>query len=409
MAEGPPILADRPRLLFLSQTLPFPPDGGVKVRTFHILRQLARTFDITALCFARRGTTTINGGVAGLSEFARVEAFPIPQEHGRLRWLADHCRSLLHQQVYTHYVYQSPAFGRRLIGLLREPWAMVHADSLDLAGYLPLISHAPIACTHHDIQSVLLRRRAAVTPAGPQRWYLQHQAMLMQMEERYWAPKVALNVVVSEVDAALIRERAPSASIAVIPNGVDTAYFSPTEARGTRIVFVGGSDWFPNRDGMLWFVHDILPLLRRARPEARVCWVGRIAPELRARVGALGVETPGHVDDVRPFLRDAACVIVPLRVGGGTRIKILDAWAMGRPVVSTTIGAEGLDGSDDVSLLLRDSTDAFATAVLAVLDDPGRAARLGAAGRLLVESRYGWEQIGERMRTLYTALGPEPR
>ncbi len=400
-------LADKPRLLFLSQTLPFPPDGGVKVRTFHILQELARAFDITALCFARRETTALERGVAGLSPLARVEAFPIPQEHDRLRWLGDHARSVLQRRVYTRYVYESAAFRRKLTQWLQEPWALVHADSLDLAGYFPLITQAPLACTHHDIQSGLLRRRAGFTPFGPRRWYLQHQAALMQAEERRWAPAVALNVVVSELDAATIRWESPMAPIAVVPNGVDTTFFAPAPGRGSAVVFVGGSDWFPNRDGMLWFAREILPLVRRERPELPVRWVGRVTEDVRRLAASLGVETTGHVEDVRPFLREAACVIAPLRVGGGTRIKILDAWAIGRPIVSTTIGAEGLSCSDGAELLLRDTPGDFAAALLAVLNDATLATRLGAAGRQLAESSYRWEHIGAQLRALYLSISGE--
>lgn len=401
MQLGP---ADRPRLLFLSQTLPYPPDSGVKVRTYHILRELSEAFDITALCFSRRSTTVIAQGLRALTEFARVEALPIPQEYDQLRWFRDHAASLLGNRVYTHFAYESVGYRARLKALLAEPWSMVHADSLDLAGYFPLVSHIPLACTHHDIQSVLLGRRAACTPAGPCRWYIGHQATLMQAEEDRWAPVVAMNIAVSEIDAAELRRRNPSAKVSVISNGVDTTFFQPASEPGSTIAFVGGSDWFPNRDGMLWFAREILPLIRRNRPDIRVCWVGRVSDEVRDTASQLGVETTGHVDDVRPFLRQAACVIAPLRVGGGTRIKILDAWAMACPVVATTIAAEGLDGVDGTSLLVRDAADDFGTAVLAVMEDAALAQRLGAAGRELVEARYGWNRIGARLRDLYMVI-----
>ena len=161
--------ATRPKLLFLSQVLPFPPDGGVKIRTFNILRLLARTFDITALCFYRSKGGLLNTDVAsalrGLELLARVEAFPIPQDQSRSRLLWDHIRSVLNRRAYTVFSYQSREFEERLRGLLlAEHFDLVHADSLDLSYYFPLLRGVPLACTHHDAQSALLARRA--TPRG---------------------------------------------------------------------------------------------------------------------------------------------------------------------------------------------------------------------------------------------------
>ncbi len=391
----------RPRLLFLSQTLPFPPDSGVKVRTYHILRELAQAFDITALCFSRRATTSPAEGVAGLRDFAQVETFSIPQEYSAARRLTDHFQSVLTRQVYTRTTYEAAPFRARLRALLTEPWALVHADSLDLSGYFPLVRSAPLVCTHHDIQSLLLTRRAACTGTGFRRWYLQHQADLMRREEQDWARRVALNLVVSETDAEALRRISPAAPVAVVPNGVDTRYFKPSGGAGTGIVFVGGSDWFPNQDGMLWFGQEILPRIRKVRPDVSVQWVGRVSGAIRRVASTLGIGTPGHVPDVRPYLREAACVVAPLRVGGGTRIKILDAWAMGKAVVSTALGAEGLGARDGHCLLLRDGPAEFGEAVVALLAHPGLARRLGAAGRERVVAEFGWDRIGERLRDHY--------
>ena len=173
--------APRPRLLFLSQTLPYPPDGGVKIRTYNILKILAGAYDVTALCFyrAQNGVLTrpVEECVTALSDFGRIEAFPIPQEHSRLRLLADHARSVLTRRSYTVASYESAAYRRRLEELLdAENFDLVHADSLDLSGYFPPTEARglPIACTHHDVQSSLLSRRAD-QEHGWRRAYIRHQ------------------------------------------------------------------------------------------------------------------------------------------------------------------------------------------------------------------------------------------
>jgi len=172
----------RPRLLFLCQTLPFPPDGGVHIRSYNILRLLSQAFDVTALCFYRRATRPtpehVNASIAGLKELADVDAFPIPQEHSRARLIWDHFRSVVIRVPYTRYVYESASFSKRLHSLLeREQFDLVHVDSLDLSMYLPALDGIPVVCTHHNIESDLLRRRARTESSPVMRRYLVSMAI----------------------------------------------------------------------------------------------------------------------------------------------------------------------------------------------------------------------------------------
>jgi glycosyltransferase involved in cell wall biosynthesis len=403
-------LSDRPRLLFLCQTLPFPPDGGVWIRTFHVLRLLSRAFDVTALCFERAGTSggtsDLANSLAALSRLARVEVFALPQRHSRLRYLWDHARSLARGRVYTTYLYDSRAFRRRLAELrAANAFDLVHADSLDLATYLPDCEGLPVACVHHDVESTLLERRAALERGRLRRAYLAHQARLMGRVERHWCERVALNVAVSERDAALLKQKAPRARVAVVPNGVDTEAFHPGGAPGAGVAFVGGTNPFPNRDALDFFCEQILPHLRRARPGLPVRWIGRAtSAQQRSYRERYGVLLTGYAEDVRPAMREAACHVVPMRVGGGTRLKILNSWAMGKPVVSTALGCEGLAAEDGENLLIRDDPEEFAAAVLEVLDHDRLRSSLGAHGRATVERLYGWDVIGQRMTEAYRAV-----
>jgi len=400
----------RPSLLFLSQTLPYPPDGGVKIRTFHVLRLLAASFDVTALCFYRskrgRAHQDVEGAVRALNRLARVEAFPIPQEHSRGRLMWDHMRSLLTRHVYTNYVFESSEFRRRLGALLAaRSFDLVHIDSLDLSGYLPMLEGLPVVCVHHDAQSVLLQRRAEHEDAAWRRAYVRYQATLMAREEQWACERVALNVTVSEIDRGTLVARAPRGRFVAIQNGVDLDAFRPAAGRDEGILFVGGTTWLPNRDAMNHFCNDILPLIRGAGERASVRWVGRALEEEKKHYQRrYGVELTGYVTDTRPYVQDAACCVVPLRVGGGTRIKILDAWAMGKAVVSTSIGCEGLAAVDGQNILIRDTPAAFAAAVCAVLGDGDLRQRLGRGGRTTVEQQYGWEAIGAGMVSEYQAL-----
>jgi len=405
-------VSGRPRLLFLCQTLPFPPDGGVWIRTYHVLRLLAAEFDITALCFERasmpgaRAAHDRAAACAALGRFAHVEVFSIPQRHSRARYACDHLRSIVSQRVYTTYLYQSPSFARRLNQILDAGAIdLIHMDSLDLAGYLPACRGVPVVCVHHDVTSLQLGRRADVERAAWRRVYLRHQARLMEQSEREWCERVALNVVVSQHDRALVERIAPAAHVAVVPNGVDTEEFQPSARSGSGVAYVGSLTWFPNRDALDFFSGEILPHLRAACPRVPVRWVGSASPAEQRHYGdAYGVEITGYVADVRPFMRDAACHIVPLRTGGGTRVKILNSWAMGRPVVTTSIGCEGLDAIDGDNVLIRDDPRAFAEAVVAVLEDEVLRRRLSRAGRATAEQLYSWDRIGEQLIEIYLTL-----
>lgn len=408
---------NRPRLLFLCQTLPYPPVNGVLIRTYNVLRILARTFDVTALCFFRKeshGTEhEVRESVEALQKLARIKVFPIPQEHSRTRLITDHCRSLMAQRAYTIYTYESSEFRKELRSRLREEsFDLVHVDSLDLAGYLPLLAHLPVVCVHHNVESRLLQRRAETT-GGLLGLYIAAQAHLTEREERKWCPRLNLNIAVSQPDKNLFAQIAPSARFTVVPNGVDTSRLRPGNEEEEGIVFVGSHGWQPNRDAMEYFCSEVLPILRARGITTPVTWIGRASPKVvREYAERYGVTLSGFVEDFRPLVQRAACYVAPLRAGGGTRLKILDAWAMGKAVVSTAVGCEGLDARDGHNILIRDSAEDFATAVERVLQDSTLRTSLGVSGRRTAEDFYDWEIIGKEMlreyRTLVANSGPTP-
>ncbi len=405
-------MSGRLELLFLCQTLPFPPDGGVWIRSYHVLRLLAETFDVTALCFERTGgyreryPTAVEDGVRALGRFGDVQAFPVPQSRSRLRLVWDHLRSTARRRVYTHYLYESAPFRSRLEQLLgSKRFDLVHCDSLDLAAYLPACGGIPIACVHHNLESDFLRRRARAQRSWIRRRYVDFQAGLTEELERAWASRVGVNVMVSESDRERLRAIAPEAHSVVVPNGVDVHEFRPEPGQERGATYVGGIDWFPNQDALDFFCEDILPELRAVEGAMPVRWVGSASPvQQRYYRERYGVEVTGYVEDVKPFMRDSSCNIVPLRVGGGTRLKILHSWAMGKAVVSTTIGAEGLEAVDGENILIRDDPRAFAEAIVRVERDADLRRRLGQAARRTAETRYSWNVVGAHMRDEYLRL-----
>jgi glycosyltransferase involved in cell wall biosynthesis len=385
---------------------PFPPDGGAEIRSYHLMRLLAEHYEVTALCLWRAGDSATGAAarISGLNEIPGVKAIGFPRVHGVARSVLSHARSLATSRVYTTYTVYSPTYRAELERLLAaNQFDIIHVDSLDLAAYLPLLPLERVVCGHHNIESSLLRRRASAERSRIRRGYIRYQAKLMEVAERRWCPVVALNVMVSSADAHTMERLAPGSQTVVVPNGVDTSTYVPAQSERHGLVFVGGTSWFPNRDALSYFAFEILPRIRE-RMDVPVVWVGHADRASRAIAQRAGITMTGFVSDIRPYVHASACFIVPLRVGGGTRLKILDAWAMGSAVVSTSIGCEGLDAVDGLNIQIRDDPEGFATAVAEVLDDPTLRETLGQSGRRTAEVTYSWDVIGRDMIPRYTRV-----
>ena len=402
----------RPRLLFLSHQLPEPPDSGAAIRTHNVLRILARRYDVTALCFWRETASEAAGSPAEraerLSAYGAVEAFAIPAAGNRLRAAWDHARSLVRGNPWVWFLYDSSQFMNRLRALLRkERFSLVHMDSMDLVRYLPILGRVPVVCVHHNVESSLLQRRAEAESSAVARAYLRHQAKLLRQKEECWCPRVALNVVVSEEDRTQLESIAPDARFVVLPNGVDVHRYAPTDAPQEGLAFIGSTSWFPNRDALEFFRSQILPDLHRRGDRPTVNWVGHTSDAEKRRFEGEGLILTGYVEDERPWMTRAACFVVPLRVGGGTRLKILNAWSMGKAVVSTSRGCEGLDARHGENILIADGAEAFADAVWSVLHDRVLRSRLESGARATAVERYSWDVIGRQMLETYESVESE--
>ena len=398
----------RPTLLYISHRLPYPTHNGQSVRSYNVLRILAARYRIVALCFdvsdPSRPAMPLSERIGHLAQFGSFEVFPIPQDANPLRRLVDHARSVVAREVFTHFMYDSPEFHRALRQTLAShEFDLVHVESMDLARWLPLLHGLPVVCTHHNVESALLQRRAQAE-SGWRKAYIALQSRLEEQAERHWLPRVALNVAVSNEDEQTFRRIAPAGRYCVVPNGVDTDYYRPRTGEHNGVVFVGGLNWFPNRDALEWFVAEILGPLRKLVPGVRVRWIGSATESQQAAFAAHGVEVTGFVDDIRAAVTSAACFIAPLRVGGGTRLKLLEAMAMGMAIVSTRVGAEGLAVTHERNILFADEPAAFAAQVCRVLNDPALRASLGLAARETALQTYSWPVVGRQLGEHYASL-----
>ena len=397
----------KPKLLFLSQSLPYPPDGGVQIRTYNVLRILSEHFSIHLLCFYRSAVARdVAHSVKELRSIVdSIDVFPIPQEQSKARLVLDHLSSLCTRRPYTYWAHRSPAFANAVDQLLKKyRFDLVHFDSLDLSYYLKVVKDVPVACTHHNVESELLRRRSHVEKNTLRRSYFRIQSQLLKQEEARHCGRMAVNLVCSEADSEALKSIAPDASILVVPNGVDTAQYRPAKPQQHGIVFVGGLTWYPNHDALEFFISDIQPMLRKGGGDPHVTWVGRATAEQRSRYQEFGVSLTGYVDSIAPFVERAKCFVVPLRIGGGTRLKVLNAWAMGKAIVSTSVGCEGLGAIDGYNILVRDTPEDFANAVEEVLKNDKLREHLERNARETAVSRFDWRVIGGRLIDCYSRL-----
>lgn len=300
--------------------------------------------------------------------------------------------------------------------LAEESFDAVQLESVHLLSYLDTIRNAPrrpaIVADWHNVESELMARYAAQTQNPAKRLVALRTAQLLRKAEQKLLSEADVHLVVSEREKILLNRRAPGAEVHVVPNGVDTTAFEGVAAERfatggaarTTVLYVGSMDYHANVDAVMWFAREIWPLIAPQFPELVFTIAGRNpGPSVRALASA-DIQVTGSVDDVKPYYAAAAAVVVPLRVGSGTRLKILEAMAAGVPVVSTTLGAEGLNATNGQQLLIGDTPDGIAAALTGLLQNPAKARALAHAGKTLVESQYDWPLIGKRLYEIHNAL-----
>src|SRR5215218_2638752 len=400
------------KILWLSANLLLPLDKGGKLRTWHLMRHLARRHHITFLSFADPGTPEAHR--AGMSEVC-AELVTVPRREpakGSLRFLLDAASYVVRRLPYAVGKYRSSELRARMVDLLATgEFDLVVCDFLAPVANVPAHLPCPSVLFTHNVEAEIWRRHADTARSPLRKALLSAQWRRTVRFERDAVRRFDLVLAVSDTDRrTLLQAYGPLRHpVHVVPTGVDTGYFANVAgpARPRHMVFTGSMDWLPNEDGMVYFVRDVLPLIRQKEPSATLSIVGRAPTPAITRLGSEeGVEVTGRVDDVRPHMAAGAVYIVPLRIGGGTRLKIFEAMAMGKPVVSTTIGAEGLPVTPGTDLLIADTANAFAEAVVRLFRDEAERRRVGAAAQRLVAERYDWSAVfGHLEEALEAAAG----
>lgn len=394
-------------ILVLSPWLPWPPHDGARIRIGETLRFLAKRHRVhlmtTLYAPEERDHVAAVGGIC-----AGIETVLVPDgaaaRAGRL------VKGLWAGVPAVQAYHRNDELAGRIRTVTAErSFDIVHLEFSFLAHYLAALSpgcRAKRILSTHNIESARFGRELQLAP-----WNARCLALSL---DRHWFPSWEQDAVrsvdgivaVSDHDRQWLERHAPGTPIALVPNGVDVDYFQPQPApKVNSVVFTGAMNYPPNVDAVLWFAEAILPRLRQRLPELGFTIVGsRPLPEVEALARLPGVRVTGRVDDIRPYIAEALAFVVPLRSGGGTRLKILQAMAMASPVVATTLGAEGLEVADGTDILIADDPDAFARQVLALAASPDLAARIGQAGRELALARYDWQKCLLGLEDLYRTV-----
>jgi glycosyltransferase involved in cell wall biosynthesis len=397
------------KLLWLSHFIPFPPRGGSSQRSFNLIRHIASKYE--TLLFA----INLEGHSPQLvSEYskelkrhcAEVEIWDPPYRWRGARWWAQLMLSPFYRQHYGAHALWSPELGRRWQDVLaKHPGALVHFDSIDLALYLPPAASFRKVLNHHNCESAMAERRAEKERNPLKRAYLRQQARKLRRVEQEVCHQFDVNLTVSELDTQTLQVSNPQAHCHVVENGTDTEYFHPSDAEPepNTLVFAGSLDWYPNVAGLQYFVREIWPTLKQKCPGIRLFLAGRNPTPAVVRLAQSdpAIDLIANPEDTRPWVWKAAVFVCPVIDGGGTRLKILDALAMGKTVVSTSVGCEGLEVKRGENILVADTPQDFTGEVLRLLDDSDLRERLGCNGRSLVERFYSWEVVGRHLDEAY--------
>lgn len=406
------------RILFLTEVLPYPLVSGARIRAYYVLRHLARSHEVTLLSFTRPEDRPAD--VAHLSSFLhRVETVPMQ----RSRW-RDARAALVSLATGLPAIIAREEIGAmrdRVSALLAAgKFAGVHADQIPMARYgltaaPPGARPIPRLLDQHNATFQLLSRLASNEPNPLKRTLLRREAAAFARYEPDVCRRFDQITFVTAEDRRALASLMPSGALdnqsAVIPICVDAAAVAPVPpATGaSRVTVLGTMFWPPNVEGLEWFYREVWPEVLARVPSARLTVIGKRPPEhLQALHHPPAVEILGYVPDLRPYLAETAALLVPLFSGGGMRVKIIDAWCRGLPVVSTSVGAEGIACVDGQNILIADEPGAFGSALVRLLTDPELNARLRRAGRAWVEQHYDWRRVYAAWDDVYARLLSAP-
>jgi glycosyltransferase involved in cell wall biosynthesis len=393
-------------ILFLSQENPYPPDGGHFIRTYNILKMLAAKNKIFFVATANTDLRIqYKHGIENLCE--NVDIFVVPHGNSRLRYLFSLILNIFSPLPYSAYKNYFDDVKIKIKQYMSNyKIDLIHVDILPLALYRQDVDNVPNILVNHNVESLRLYRWMKVEKNLFIKLYLYHQYLKLYRFEKQMCPKFERCIVVSEEDQKILEKMCNKKNFEILPNGVDIEYFNPQNnirMIENSLVWVGGM-WHPyNIDAVNYFLDDIFPIIKTEIPEVKVSFIGGhpTSKLMKYSENHPNIKVVGYVEDVRQYMQEASVFIAPIRSGSGTKIKVLNALAMECAVVTTTVGAEGINVKPDIDIMIANTDREFAQKTVFLLRHPQEAKIMGRNGRKVIEKYYSWEVIGEKMSRVY--------
>lgn len=392
------------KVVVVTPRFPYPMRDGLLIRMHNLLRQVSGKHEVTLASLASQPPTPAESeAVRGLVNDMVV----FPRSRSVAREGINALLSLAGGRPFTIARY----FSRELHGFLSEAdeagtFDVAHFHTIHMGQYAGLMRRTRTLLDTPDVVSEIWKL-GRDTLRNPLMWVAVHTQYRAVLRYEPWVYRQAdLVAAVSEQDRSEIARVVGEDRTRLVPNGVDTEIVRPLAepVEPESMVFVGNMQWPPNADGADWFCREVLPLILKQHPKAKLYLVGHSPGAALQKLAGESVVVTGTVPDVRPYVARGAVSVVPLRVGGGTRLKILEAMALARPVVSTSLGCQGLSASDGENIAIADAPDAFARAVGSLFSSESERRRLGLAGREFVAANYDWKAIGAQLSSIYAEL-----
>ena len=398
------------KILFLSNRSPLPIKDGHTRRTFNILKGLSEKNQVYFLSLYETPEEIETDNVKELESFChRVELLPSPSKKFSIPMLVRLIRSFFSREPYTIWRHYSKKLSKRVAHLInKNEFDLVHCDILPIVYTIRNKDNIFRSVTDHDVSYLKCLRMAKDSSNLLLEAFCYLEAFKLKRLESRIFRELELGIVVSEVDKSLLQKLCPEGRFEVIENGVDVSKFrpNPEKADPNTLLWVGGFDHFPNKQGIYWFLDSVFPLIKRGLPEIELQLIGGGVPDKLKRLASadFSIKLLGYVDDPIPYIQRATVFIVPILSGSGTRLKLLEAMAVGKAIVTTNIGCEGIEGADDKHFLITDTPEQFSAAITKLLNDKKLRLFISNNARQIAEKKYDWKILLERLDSVYKEL-----
>lgn len=404
------------RILWLSHLIPYPPKGGVLQRAYYLLKEISKYHEVDLLAFHQPNLMKplVSDLAAGIDESkqvlgefcGKVEYVEITSQQGRFGNYTLALKSLLTKDPYNINWLKSEEYTKLLQGLLQtSDYDLVHFDTISLVPYFPCIGNIPSVLDHHNIESHMLIRRSENESNPLKKWYFLQEGRRLKKFEQQYCPEFSLNITCSEIDQQHLQKISPASWVEEVPNGVDVGFFKPDKsvAQEKNLIFIGTLNWYPNVEAVRFIAHKLWPALRAEVQDISIDIIGASPPEdiVQLSKADKNFRVHGFVDDILPFMNKAAVYVCPIRDGGGTKLKVLDALSMEKAVVAHPIACEGIRVENGVNVFFAESVDEYVSEIKQLLENEESRKNAGEAARQLIEKEYAFDIVGKKLCDLF--------